>query len=372
MFCTGHAMRRLLPGFLLATSALLLAFSATPAQAGTQEAPEISDAADDVTTEDGVPACIPQTPAPANHCPGASGFANLLSGWVASETASTIVLMIDSANNANLYGPAEYVFFFTIGSTQYAAGMRAEAATLPSGGGATSPTGVASAAAWNADTLIEITVPRAAIGAPPIGSKMTNLFLASNLTTDAVTYVDRAPNTSFGIDYTFGAGGPAVGDSDADGLEDDWERQYYSNLNQTGADDTDADGLNNTREQELGTDPTKADTDGDGFSDGEEDAAGTDPLDPASKPAGTPTPPTPPTPTTPVTPTTPTTPTTPSPVTPTVPPSPAPADDDDGIGSMQDVMDRIRENQDYFLVAAIAAVAVVLLALIALFGRWGV
>jgi len=51
------------------------------------------------------------------------------------------------------------------------------------------------------------------------------------------------------------------------------------------ADDQDGDGLNDTREAELGTDPANPDTDGDGTNDGDEVFIyGTDPLDPASTP----------------------------------------------------------------------------------------
>ena len=44
--------------------------------------------------------------------------------------------------------------------------------------------------------------------------------------------------------------------------------------------DTDGDGLEDGREEELGTDAGKADTDGDGINDGQEVTDGTDPLDP--------------------------------------------------------------------------------------------
>jgi len=43
--------------------------------------------------------------------------------------------------------------------------------------------------------------------------------------------------------------------------------------------DTDGDGLNDTKEAELGTDPTLVDTDGDGYTDFQEVHAGTDPKD---------------------------------------------------------------------------------------------
>ena len=66
-------------------------------------------------------------------------------------------------------------------------------------------------------------------------------------------------------------------DFDGDGLPDAWERRHFTSTDaQDGAGDPDADGLNNTRENELGTDPNKADTDGDGIEDADDRA----PLDP--------------------------------------------------------------------------------------------
>lgn len=59
-------------------------------------------------------------------------------------------------------------------------------------------------------------------------------------------------------------------DTDSDGLPDYWEVQY--GLNETDPSDAeldkDLDGLNNTLEYEIGTDPTTGDTDDDGMPDG--------------------------------------------------------------------------------------------------------
>ena len=64
---------------------------------------------------------------------------------------------------------------------------------------------------------------------------------------------------------TFGqVDGAAAVDSDADGLPDVWETEYFGNLESGGDADGDGDGLDNAFEAEVGTDPTKADTDGDG------------------------------------------------------------------------------------------------------------
>ena len=59
-------------------------------------------------------------------------------------------------------------------------------------------------------------------------------------------------------------------DSDGDGLWDGWENMMFGNLAQNGTADTDGDGLSNSLEYTLNTDPTVADSDGDGLSDGQE------------------------------------------------------------------------------------------------------
>ncbi|MBL9126943.1 MAG: proprotein convertase P-domain-containing protein [Verrucomicrobiales bacterium] len=48
-------------------------------------------------------------------------------------------------------------------------------------------------------------------------------------------------------------------DSDADGLDDAWERRWFGNLGGKATDDADRDGSSSAREQVLGTDPTRAD-----------------------------------------------------------------------------------------------------------------
>lgn len=75
------------------------------------------------------------------------------------------------------------------------------------------------------------------------------------------------------------------GDSDDDGLPDDYERANGLNPNDPvdAFEDADGDGLTNIEEYELGTDVNDADTDGDGLADGEEVNGGdsgvvTDPL----------------------------------------------------------------------------------------------
>jgi len=47
-------------------------------------------------------------------------------------------------------------------------------------------------------------------------------------------------------------------DTDADGLPDNWEIQYFGNLNQTASGDPDGDGLTNLLEYQQGRNPTKS------------------------------------------------------------------------------------------------------------------
>ncbi|HEX7062171.1 MAG TPA: Calx-beta domain-containing protein [Woeseiaceae bacterium] len=75
-----------------------------------------------------------------------------------------------------------------------------------------------------------------------------------------------------------GDGNPATSptDQDSDGVSD------YLDADDGGSPqgDPDGDGLTNTQEDALGTDPGDPDSDDDGVNDGDEDTAGTDPLDP--------------------------------------------------------------------------------------------
>ena len=73
-----------------------------------------------------------------------------------------------------------------------------------------------------------------------------------------------------------------IADSDGDGLTDTEEADLGTNPN---LEDSDGDGLTDPQELDLGTTPTTADTDGDGFSDGEEVDFETDPLSAESQPS---------------------------------------------------------------------------------------
>lgn len=82
---------------------------------------------------------------------------------------------------------------------------------------------------------------------------------------------------------------PAGGDTDGDGMPDQWEVQNNLNSNDPSdaALDNDDDGLTNLEEYQYGTDPNAEDTDGDGYSDKEEIDAGTDPNSVEEMPTST-------------------------------------------------------------------------------------
>lgn len=59
-----------------------------------------------------------------------------------------------------------------------------------------------------------------------------------------------------------------ISDDDEDGLADEWEVDYFGNLNKGPNDDPDNDGLNNLGEYNAGSDPTSRHTDSDSMPDG--------------------------------------------------------------------------------------------------------
>ncbi len=368
----------------LATALFLVAFAVPPTAAGTAEAPEITDAADDQFLV--LPAPLPPVPLEDQF----GGGTDIIAGWV-SNNASSLLLTIQGqdAMAVGTFGPYVFTFTFTAGTTVLTAQATVGAAGVTPGGNASS--------AAASGPFLNITVPLTAL---PAGTTvLTNLSIESrgHLGPDPVpdttlnTFGDRAPDTGFGANYTIVAGSGAADpfDTDADGLNDTWEQDNFGDLSQNasadpdsdgltnagefarntdpqnadsdsdtvndgdevaaGTDplnpDTDGDGLDDGQEAGLGTDPNAADSDGDGFSDGDEYAAGTDPNDAASKPAGAP----------------------PSPTS-TASPAPtttAPVTEDEG------AWDKLANDLDYAGISSAAFVAVLVLCIIALAGRWG-
>ena len=69
-----------------------------------------------------------------------------------------------------------------------------------------------------------------------------------------------------------------TGDSDGNGLSDDWELRYFGKLGNSAAADPDNDGLDNAGESEWRTDTFEDDTDHDGMTDGDEVMVGFNPA----------------------------------------------------------------------------------------------
>jgi hypothetical protein len=288
--------------FLLASllvAALLTA--AVPAQAGTLDNPEVTDAEHDIGVASMVPGCISQSPVPP-LCIGdvsdtsmtdAGLGSDLVKGWISDENATSFKLNIQTHASPTMgllnvapLGPAlESIVLtshMTIGGTEYTA-----TATYTSAGLAVS--GSAASAETNAtdDTITTLTFLKSAVGAPKAGDVLSGFFLesAGRVTgsaplfapADAIT--DRAPDSDSGNVYNFTGGAAALpgnpngapgctyragetnkADADGDCLPDYWEKQYFNNTitEQNGSGDPDHDGATNYQEYIAGTDPTKS------------------------------------------------------------------------------------------------------------------
>ncbi|MEK6976255.1 MAG: hypothetical protein AABY18_07935 [Candidatus Thermoplasmatota archaeon] len=249
---------------LAAAAFLLLALLPWPAQAGTQTDPEFTDDAGDPDIQG----------FPIGPIGVLSDGIDLLKGWV-EENATALVLALEVAGDITLLDPAtSYQFDFHLRSngTDYTASATWE--------GAFAAGGVAASVAAEGSVL-RFTVPKSSVGAFR-SDVVDGLYAESSgtLISDPLSsLLDRAPDSGMGRAYNvtqgFARGGSAT-DVDGDGLADAKEVAAFGNITaQNGTGDPDSDGLNNTREFDLGTDPTKADTDGDLLKDGED----TFPLD---------------------------------------------------------------------------------------------
>jgi alpha-tubulin suppressor-like RCC1 family protein len=99
---------------------------------------------------------------------------------------------------------------------------------------------------------------------------------------DAQTELQGSGGDIHGEGRPYGAardiGADELVDSDDDGLADLWEIVQFSNLDESGFDDGDHDGVSNLEEFAAGSDPQKEDGDGDGLGDRAEIYEGTDPA----------------------------------------------------------------------------------------------
>lgn len=219
---------------------------------------------------------------------------DLIAGWFHDETGSEILLSLQigfdpttsSLCTVSVYG---FTVTFEIGGATYEAGATVAPGVPPVPQECpldVTPSGSAGSASIAGD-VVTLVIPRGNIGDPTLGSLIENPFAVSEgylLISELPTVAgDRMPDAGAGSSYVLTAG-PSAGDpndTDADGLNDTWEQENFGNLDQNGTGDPDGDGLSNAAEEERGTDPNNADTDGDGISDGDEVANATDPLDPS-------------------------------------------------------------------------------------------
>lgn len=253
---------------LVLTSVLLLSLVAWPAQAGTQENPEVTD-------DEGDPEV--QGVFPLGLLPIVSPGVDLIKGWVDNETATDLVFAIEVAGEVTELSPLfTYDFAFNVLSngTTYTASAH-WAGSFAAGGVATA---VAAEGA-----VLRFTVPKAAIQAFR-GDALTGFFLTTEgtlVTSPLESALDRAPDTGtsaavYNVTQGFARGGSET-DVDGDGLLDAWETQHFGGIDaENGTGDPDMDGLNNTAEQAAGTKPMDPDTDGDFISDSQDPF----PLDP--------------------------------------------------------------------------------------------
>lgn len=251
---------------LAAAGFLLLSLLPWQVQAGTTDAPEITDAAGDQEL-----LVVPVGEADQFTT------ADVLKAWL-TETADELLVHILVSGAGTTSTTTEYSWELHIG---VAGQERLASATSTSD--QPTPAGEASAATRDGST-ITITLSKATLGIAA-GMTLTGIAIEAEgvlLETGVLAVTDTAPDDGVdaGISYTVTGGGSAgtPGDADGDGLNDTEEVRQFGNITRyNGTSDPDADGLNNTREFAIGTNATNADTDGDGLPDGEDP----DPLVPA-------------------------------------------------------------------------------------------
>ncbi len=229
-------MRRWLVVFIAAT---LLAL---PASAGSEEAPEVEDAADDQSKGTG------------------EDWDNLdiLKLWLAQET------------------PTEFVFRATFSATPDGGTGQTVSYTLLGQYEGQDIT-LASSSTLDGEHRV-FTVPRADLANVAPGKVLGIALTSSGSFSGVNSGSDRAPDEGYGT-YTIGTQADAGMDHDGDGIDD---RDEFRLGTDPANPDTDGDGVSDGDEVANGTDPLDADSDNDGLTDGDEAARGTDPNNPDS------------------------------------------------------------------------------------------
>lgn len=270
---------------LLAMTVLAMVLASLPgAIAGSQAAPEITDATDDRSLIGLLGVGVIPLPLAES--------AELVAGWVA-ENSTDLYLNIEVmgdlqglAGGPGLIGEPlgilalyDFEFLFTRNGTELVATARI---SDDDAGDGIVAGGLATAATISG-SVINLTVPKSALPGLAPGEALTALQITVIAELTGITPIvvplgvitDEATGT---VPYNvqFSEGG-AAGDADGDGLPDAWEQENFGDLSTANASgDPDGDGLNNSAENALGTDPNDEDTDGDGVLDG----ADPFPLDP--------------------------------------------------------------------------------------------
>ena len=180
----------------------LLLLAAQPALAGSQATPEIKDKQYDQALAGGQSACAGSAPTGCIYIP-----VDIWNAWV-TEKADDLQFHIELAQAPpSNFGTVTYTFHFTAGNTTAYDAIGVVGETAPAGSGATTPGGVATAAALDG-TVLTLTVPKAAVSATP-GTILGSLMASSSATAGASPQegaTDKAPDTGFGANYTVAGG----------------------------------------------------------------------------------------------------------------------------------------------------------------------
>ena len=180
------------------------------ASAGTQKAPEITDpATDQGFTPASQPECVQGT------CEFSSG-SDIIKAWVGNETATQLHFFVEFTSACpGTLAHYHFAFHFKVAAKDYVAGADCQASpegttNTPAGNGMVTPTDTATKASYSANVL-DLSVPKASIGAPGAGVKVTDLYVTSrgDFSESGQQYLDdRAPDTGVATKVYTATGGP--------------------------------------------------------------------------------------------------------------------------------------------------------------------